>query len=139
MNIKDLRDGMRTVEAEGEVTEISSPREVSLRTGGRARVADATLKDENEPQTADQRQMAGLAAAAGFTDVRFTAVTVPTTIRTPAQLASWRLGMAHVAPFVRGLDPSRPAAPHAAADPAGARAAGPRAGAAGRQQCIIPR
>ena len=46
MNIKDLRDGMRTVEAEGEVIEISSPREVSLRTGGQARVADATLKDE---------------------------------------------------------------------------------------------
>jgi len=45
MNIKDLRDGMRTVEAEGEVVEISSPREVSLRTGGQARVADATLKD----------------------------------------------------------------------------------------------
>ncbi|MDG6966923.1 MAG: DNA-binding protein [Nitrososphaerota archaeon] len=46
MNIKDLRDGMRTVEAEGEVVEISSPRDVSLRTGGQARVADATLKDE---------------------------------------------------------------------------------------------
>jgi replication factor A1 len=46
MNIKDLRDGMRTVEAEGEIIEISSPREVSLRTGGQARVADATLKDE---------------------------------------------------------------------------------------------
>lgn len=46
MNIKDLRDGMRTVEAEGDVVDISSPREVSLRTGGQARVADATLKDE---------------------------------------------------------------------------------------------
>ena len=46
MNIKDLRDGMRTVEVEGEVVEISTPREVSLRTGGQAKVADATLKDE---------------------------------------------------------------------------------------------
>ncbi len=46
MNIKDLRDGMRTVEAEGEITDISPPREVSLRTGGQAKVADATLKDE---------------------------------------------------------------------------------------------
>ena len=46
MNIKDLRDGMRTVEAEGEIVEISTPREVSLRTGGQAKVADATLKDE---------------------------------------------------------------------------------------------
>lgn len=46
MNIKDLRDGMRTVETEGEVIDISSPREVSLRTGGQAKVADATLKDD---------------------------------------------------------------------------------------------
>jgi replication factor A1 len=46
MNIKDLRDGMRTVEAEGEIVDISTPREVSLRTGGQAKVADATLKDE---------------------------------------------------------------------------------------------
>jgi ssDNA-binding replication factor A large subunit len=46
MNIKDLRDGMRTVEAEGEIIEVGTPREVSLRTGGQARVADATLKDE---------------------------------------------------------------------------------------------
>jgi replication factor A1 len=46
MNIKDLRDGMRTVEAEGEIIEVSTPREVSLRTGGQAKVADATLKDE---------------------------------------------------------------------------------------------
>ena len=47
MNIKDLRDGMRTVEVEGEIVDISSPREVSLRTGGQARVADATLRDES--------------------------------------------------------------------------------------------
>lgn len=46
MNIKDLRDGMRTVEVEGEVVEVSAPRDVSLRTGGSARVADATIKDE---------------------------------------------------------------------------------------------
>ena len=46
MNIKDLRDGMRTVEAEGEIIDISTPREVSLRTGGNAKVPDATLKDE---------------------------------------------------------------------------------------------
>jgi ssDNA-binding replication factor A large subunit len=37
---------MRTVEAEGEIVDISTPREVSLRTGGQAKVADATLKDE---------------------------------------------------------------------------------------------
>lgn len=47
LNIKDLRDGMRRVDAEGEVTDISAPREVSLRTGDQARVADATLTDES--------------------------------------------------------------------------------------------
>jgi replication factor A1 len=47
MNIKDLRDGMRTVEVEGEIMDVSTPREVSLRTGGQARVADATLRDES--------------------------------------------------------------------------------------------
>lgn len=35
---------------------------------------------------------------------------VPTGLSTPAELASWRLGMAHLAPFVRSLGP-----PHAAA------------------------
>ena len=47
MMIKDLRDGMRTVEVEGEVMDISSSREVSLRTGGQAKVADAILKDDS--------------------------------------------------------------------------------------------
>ena len=47
MIIKDLRDGMRTVEVEGEVIDISSSREVSLRTGGQAKVADAILKDDS--------------------------------------------------------------------------------------------
>jgi replication factor A1 len=45
MEIKDLRDGMRTVEVEGEIIDVSAPREVSLRTGGQAKVADAILKD----------------------------------------------------------------------------------------------
>ena len=46
MNIKDLRDGMRRVDAEGEIVEISNPRSVNLRTGDQARVADCTLKDD---------------------------------------------------------------------------------------------
>jgi len=46
MNISDLRDGMRRVDAEGEITEISDPRTVNLRTGDQARVADCMLKDE---------------------------------------------------------------------------------------------
>ena len=47
MNIKDLRDGMRRVDAEGEISEISDPRTVNLRTGGEAKVADCILKDES--------------------------------------------------------------------------------------------
>src|SRR5438128_10089182 len=45
LDIKDLRDGMRRVDAEGEIVDISEPRNVNLRTGGEARVADCTLRD----------------------------------------------------------------------------------------------
>ncbi len=47
MNIRDLRDGMRRVDAEGEISEISDPRTVNLRTGDQAKVADCMLKDES--------------------------------------------------------------------------------------------
>ena len=46
MKISDLRDGMRKIDVEGEITEISEPRNVNLRMGGEARVADAVLNDE---------------------------------------------------------------------------------------------
>ncbi len=46
MQVRDLRDGMRRVDSEGEITEISDPRTVNLRTGGEARVADTMLKDD---------------------------------------------------------------------------------------------
>jgi len=45
LDIRDLRDGMRRVDAEGEIVDISEPRNVNLRTGGEARVADCTLRD----------------------------------------------------------------------------------------------
>jgi replication factor A1 len=47
MNVKDLRDGMRRVDAEGEIAEMADPRTVNLRTGDQARVADCMLKDES--------------------------------------------------------------------------------------------
>ena len=47
MNVRDLRDGMRRVDAEGEIVEMSEPRSVNLRTGGEARVADVQLKDDS--------------------------------------------------------------------------------------------
>ncbi len=38
---------MRRVDAEGEIAEMSDSRTVNLRTGGEAKVADCTLKDES--------------------------------------------------------------------------------------------
>ena len=48
--------------------------------------------------------------------MRLRTTTVPTALATPAQLASWRLGMAHVAPFVSSLDEARRAALRRAAE-----------------------
>lgn len=46
LNISQLRDNMRKVEVSGKIVEKSEPREVTLRTGQKARVADLTLEDE---------------------------------------------------------------------------------------------
>ncbi|MBI2184205.1 MAG: DNA-binding protein [Thaumarchaeota archaeon] len=46
LNIRELKDGMRRVSVEGTVTDKSEARSVNLRTGGQARVADATIQDE---------------------------------------------------------------------------------------------
>jgi hypothetical protein len=70
--------------------------------------------------------LAGQAAAAGFTRVRVTTTAVPTGLATPAELVSWRLGMAHYAPFLRSLDATGRAAVRRAAEQAVATvAAGP--------------
>jgi len=50
--------------------------------------------------------LAESAAAAGFARVQVRTVAVPTALATPAELVSWRLGMAHYAPFLRSLDPA---------------------------------
>jgi ubiquinone/menaquinone biosynthesis C-methylase UbiE len=75
-----------------------------------------SFKSETEPQAGDPALLAEHAEAAGFKDVRVRTITVPTGLSTPAQLASWRLGMAHVAPFVRSLDGPRRAAVSRAAE-----------------------
>ena len=46
LKISELTDGIRKVDIEGEITEISETREVNLRAGGQAKVADAILNDE---------------------------------------------------------------------------------------------
>jgi SAM-dependent methyltransferase len=52
----------------------------------------------------DPEELAGAAAAAGFTAVRVRTADVHTGLVTPAELTSWRLGLAQVAPFLRSLD-----------------------------------
>jgi SAM-dependent methyltransferase len=65
------------------------------------------FKRDTEPLAGSPGVLGPAAAAAGFNDVRIAVIDVPTGVSQPAQLAAWRLGMAHVAPFVRALDASR--------------------------------
>lgn len=46
MKIAEIREGMRRVDTEGKVIEISDVRNVTLRSGRSARVADAIIQDE---------------------------------------------------------------------------------------------
>jgi hypothetical protein len=75
-----------------------------------------SLKSHGEPQAGEPALLAAHAAAAGFTDVQVRTIAVPTGLSAPAQLASWRLGMANVAAFVRSLDAPRRAAVSYAAE-----------------------
>jgi SAM-dependent methyltransferase len=64
------------------------------------------LKQDIEPLVGDPERLAAFAAAAGYRSVRVHTATVETGLSSPAQLAAWRLGMAHVAPFLGALDPA---------------------------------
>ena len=66
----------------------------------------------------DPEVLAENAAAAGFSRVQVRTVSVPTGLATAAELVSWRLGMAHYAPFLRSLDPAGRAAMRRAAEQA---------------------
>ena len=68
-----------------------------------------TFKQDTEPWASDPAAVGRDAAAAGFTRVRLRTVTVDTGRSSPAELAAWRLGMAHVAPFVCSLPAARQA------------------------------
>jgi SAM-dependent methyltransferase len=72
----------------------------------------------------DPELLAERAAAAGFTDVQVRTADVRTALATPAELASWRLGLAQVAPFLRSLEPTERAAVRRAAEHAVARLTG---------------
>jgi SAM-dependent methyltransferase len=64
------------------------------------------LKDHLEPQVSDPQRLALAATAAGYPRVDVTVRSVPTGLDTPADMVRWRLGMAHLAPFVQALAPA---------------------------------
>jgi hypothetical protein len=77
----------------------------------------ARFKRELEPAAADAGELARICHAAGFREAGMQVVRVATGLVTPAELASWRLGMANVAPFVQALDgPARVSLREAASD-----------------------
>jgi ubiquinone/menaquinone biosynthesis C-methylase UbiE len=68
------------------------------------------LKREVEPAVDDVTSLTRLVTDAGYREPMLDVVEVTTGLRTPAQLAEWRMGMAHLAPFVAGLAPETRAA-----------------------------
>jgi len=74
------------------------------------------FKRDMEPPAGDPDLLAGHARAAGFRRVRLRTTAAATGLAAPAELASWRLGMAHVAPFVSSLDEADRAALRSAAE-----------------------
>jgi SAM-dependent methyltransferase len=77
-----------------------------------------TFKRDAEPWASDPAALGRDCASAGFADVRLRRVTVDTGLSSPAQLAAWRLGMAHVAPFMCSLPAARQAELRQAAEAA---------------------
>ena len=78
----------------------------------------SSMQREAGPAAQDPARLAAQAAAAGFADVRVRTMTVPTGLSTPAQLASWRLGLAQIAPFLQSLDAGQRKAARRAAEQA---------------------
>jgi SAM-dependent methyltransferase len=64
----------------------------------------AESKSAASDSVEDPTLLEAVARSAGFTRARVTTVDVDTGLTTPGQLTAWRLGMAHLAPFVASLD-----------------------------------
>jgi SAM-dependent methyltransferase len=65
------------------------------------------FKRDTEPWASDSTALGRDMTAAGYTDIRLRTITVNTGLSRPAELAAWRLGMAHAAPFVSSLTSAR--------------------------------
>jgi SAM-dependent methyltransferase len=63
-----------------------------------------TFKNDSEPRLGDAPMVRQLALGVGYSRTESSVLAVPTGISDPAELAAWRLGMAHIAPFARALD-----------------------------------
>ena len=63
------------------------------------------LKSDVEPTVDDPVRLAALARGAGYTRVDVTTTAVDVGVCTPEQLVTWRMGMAHLAPFIASLAP----------------------------------
>lgn len=84
------------------------------------------FKQETEPTAGDPETLTAQLEAAGFAEVRIRPVSVRTGLSAPAERAAWRLGMAHIAPFISGLPADDATAARQAAEQAvAASAAGP--------------
>jgi SAM-dependent methyltransferase len=76
----------------------------------------AALKSTSEPLVDDPDSFRALAAAAGWAEPTIQIVDVPSGLGTARELAGWRLGMAHLAPFLAALPARDRAAAVAAAE-----------------------
>lgn len=66
----------------------------------------SAFKAGPEARVGNAEALADVAVAAGLSSVRVCCVEVDGGLESPADLVSWRLGMAHTAPFVAGLPPA---------------------------------
>jgi SAM-dependent methyltransferase len=84
--------------------------EVATRWGWRPPPSYRRLKAELEPKLGHAAALAKLAAGAGLGDVVVDEQEVDTGVSSAEAIVAWRLGMAHLAPFVASLLPSARAA-----------------------------
>lgn len=65
----------------------------------------ARVKEDLEPTINDPAALSRLARTAGFDEVNVQRIDVDSGLSSPADIVNWRLGMAHLAPYVATLPP----------------------------------